>query len=94
MNAFAKIRSAIFACGLLSLFLSIALIVASYVRPVDTTDYFKQADEARPWITWGLDSAMIALPLCCFGRKWWRISTLALAAVVFVWWYFAAESLL
>jgi hypothetical protein len=40
----------LFFCGLAAMVLSLALVTGSYIRHVRTHDYFKQADEARPWV--------------------------------------------
>jgi hypothetical protein len=67
-----KIRSGVFVCGIAGIIISAAVVVASYLRPIDTTDYLKQAEEAIPWIQSGLVSAFDGggywelLWLCCF----------------------------
>jgi hypothetical protein len=90
----ARIRTALFACGIAGLTLSLSLVIASFLRHVDTTDYFKQADEARPWISWGFDTAAAGFVLSFFGRRWWRAVTVALCLLLLTFWFMQMESLL
>ena len=94
MIARTTIRSAAFAFGMSAIALSLLVVIRSYLRPVDTTDYFKQADEARPWISWGFDSAVIGLLLSWFGRKWWRIGAIFASLLLLTFWILQMESLL
>jgi multisubunit Na+/H+ antiporter MnhG subunit len=90
----AQIRRAMFFCGIVAMVLSIALVIGSYIRPVRTDDYFKQADAARPWVNWGLDTALVGFAFCFFGTGRWRIVNLVLAYVLLLWWYGAGMTLL
>jgi hypothetical protein len=94
MIAFGKIRSVAFAFGVAAVVVSLGLVGGSYLRPVDSMDYFKQADEARPWIGWGFDCAALGLFLCFFGRRWWRVAGIALALLLSIWWIGAMGALL
>jgi hypothetical protein len=73
--------------------ISIVAVIGSFLRPVDTTDYFKQADEGRPWVQSGLLSAMAGLVLCFFGKRWWRVAGVFLALLLLIWWFLIGESL-
>lgn len=94
MIAAAKVRSGAFALGLTAIAVSIAVIIGSYLRAIDTSDYFKQADEARPWISWGFNSAGIGLVLSFFGRKWYRAGGVAISLLLLAFWIVQMESLL
>jgi hypothetical protein len=87
-------RRTLFFCGLAAMALSLALVTGSYIRPVRTHDYFKQADEARPWVNWGLNTAIVSFGLCFFGTGRWRIVSSILAFVLLLWWYGAGMALL
>jgi multisubunit Na+/H+ antiporter MnhG subunit len=89
----AQIRRVLFVCGIAALAISVALVVGSYLRPVKFHDYFKQADEARPWVNWGMDSALIGFAFCFFGTGRWRIVSAVLGFVLLLWWYGAGMAL-
>jgi hypothetical protein len=90
----AQIRRTLFFCGVVAMVLSIALVIGSYIRPVRTDDYFKQADEARPWVNWGLYTALVCFAFCFFGTGRWRIVSVVLAFLLLLWWYGAGMALL
>ena len=50
MARIGTIRRALFIGGVVSALLSAALVAGSFLRHVDTQDYFKQADEGVPWV--------------------------------------------
>jgi uncharacterized membrane protein YbjE (DUF340 family) len=70
------------------------LVIASFLRPIDTQDYLKQADEARPWIVWGLSTALIGFVLGFFGRRWWRVTSITSAFLLLLWWFLIGGSIL
>jgi multisubunit Na+/H+ antiporter MnhG subunit len=82
-----QIRRIFFVCGIVSLAVSVALIVGSFIRPVHSQDYFQQADEARPWISWGLGSTLIGFVFCFFGKRYWRVASVLSALILLFWWY-------
>jgi hypothetical protein len=93
MRLITRIRIALFACGAAGVMLSLSLVIGSFLRHVDTTDYLKQANEGVPWVRWGLGSALIGFALCFLGRNWWRLAGLSLGLLLSVWWFLIAESL-
>lgn len=90
----ATIRSVAFALGVAAIALSLLVVIGSYLRPIATTDYLKQAKEARPWISWGFDSAVTGLFLCFFGRKWWRAGTIVVSLLLLAFWIVQMGALL
>jgi hypothetical protein len=93
MSAVAKIRSVAFACGIVGVMVSISLVVGSFIRHVDTTNYIKQAEEGVPWVDSGLVSAFAGFVFCLMGRRWWRVAGVTLALLLLIWWFLIAESL-
>jgi hypothetical protein len=93
MTPVLKIRPIIFAIGIAAILLSLSIAVASYLRPVDTPDYLKQAQEAVPWAQVGLFSGATGLLFSFWGRKWWRFAAIGTASLVLVWWCLITESL-
>lgn len=94
MKTAARARSVAFSFGIAAAVLSLLVVIGSYLRPVDTTDYFKQADEARPWISWGFDSAVVGLVFSLFGRKWWRAGAVAVSVLLLAFWVVQMGALL
>jgi hypothetical protein len=92
-NKVKQARRVLFVCGLAAVGLSIGLVVASFIRPVHSQDYLEQAREGVPWVRWGLASALIGFVLCFFGNWRWRIVSILMALVAFVWWLLIGESL-
>jgi hypothetical protein len=88
-----RIRSGVFVCGIAGIIISMAVVVGSYLRPINTTDYIQQAEEAVPWVQSGFLSAMAGLVLCFFGKKWWRVAGVSVALLLLIWWFLIGESL-
>jgi hypothetical protein len=61
-------------------------MVGGYFQARNTSDYIKQAEEAIPWIRFGLGFAAVGLLFSFFGRKWWRIGAVGCAFLLLVWW--------
>ena len=93
MTNVARIRTALFFCGVAAVVLSISIGIACFPQTSKTTDYLKQADEVAPWLRWGFGSAAAGFFLCLFGRKWRRIAGLSLGLVLSIWWFLIAGSL-
>jgi hypothetical protein len=93
MKEAAGIRTALFVCGVSAILLSLALVVGSFLRRADTTDYLKQADEGVPLVLWGSGSGGIGSALCFFGRRWWRVAAVGLGLALSVWWILIGGSL-
>jgi len=89
-----QIRRIAFLCGICALLISIATLVGSFVRPVHSTDYFKQFEEAEPWLHWGFGSAVVGLLLSFFGKRFARIAAASGGIVLaFFWLMLAGASL-
>ena len=93
MIAISRIRIVLFIFGASAVLLSLSLVIGSFFRHVDTTDYLKQADEGVPWVIWGLCSAIAGIVLCWFGRRWWRVAGLLSSVLLLIWWYLVGVSL-
>ena len=87
------IRRAAFVCGLTAIVLSFGLVAGSLLRPVRAVGYLKQAEAMRPWIHWGMGSALAGFALCFFGEGRWRLFSVLLALVLIAWWYGAGTVL-
>ncbi|HEX4007146.1 MAG TPA: hypothetical protein VHX60_13305 [Acidobacteriaceae bacterium] len=89
-------RPIAFVAGFSLVLLSLALVVASYLRPVDTKDYLKQAYEGVPWVIFGLGFAAAGLLLCLFssGKKEWKAVSVAMALLLSIWWIIQAGMLI
>jgi hypothetical protein len=88
-----KVRPVMFALGVAGILLSLSAFVGSYFRHVDTTDYFKQADEGVPWVEFGLASSTAGFVFSFFGRRWQRAAAVGLSLLLLILWFFVAESL-
>ncbi len=94
MSVVAKVRDVLAVLGIAALALSAALVLGSFARPVISDNYFKQADEARPWVQWGSLASLAAFALSFFHYGALRIVTVSLGFVLMLWWFGAAASLL
>jgi hypothetical protein len=66
--------------------LSLALLVAVYIRPVRSTDYLQQARDAVPSLLWGFGSSLTGAVLCNFGKSAMRVAfVIASIVLLFVW---------
>jgi hypothetical protein len=88
-------RAVVFYSGVFVLLASLALLTASYVRPVRSTDYLQQGRDAVPWVEWGLSTSLAAVILCSTGRsaRATKIAFVVGAMGLFLVWILLAESL-
>jgi len=93
MAATPSIRTVLFKLGIAATVLSGAVLIGTFARHVQATDYLKQADEGLPWVDWGLGSAFLGFVLCWFGTRLTRVASVTIAFLLFVYWLLAAESL-
>ena len=87
-----QMRRALFVCSLCALLISVAVLIGSYVRTVHSTDYFKQFEEAEPWLRWGFNSAFVGLLFSFFGKGFARIAASTAGGLLTVFWLLLAGS--
>ncbi len=93
MSNVTSIRLSLFRLGLVAVVTSVMVLAGTFVRHVQATDYFKQAEKGQPWIDWGLGTALLGFVLCFFGRRFERAIAVVIALTLFCYWMLAAESL-
>ncbi len=71
---------------------SISVLVASYVRPVRSSDYLQQARDAAPWLLWGMGSSLSAVLLGACGTFKTRLPLVVTASILFLLWLMLAGS--
>ena len=88
-------RAVVFYSGVFALLASLALLSASYLRPVRSTDYLQQGRDAVPWVQWGSGASLAALVLCSIGRsaRTTKIAFVVGATALFLVWILFAQSL-
>jgi hypothetical protein len=88
-------RAGVFYSGVFALLASLALLSASYLRPVRSTDYLQQGRDAVPWVQWGSGTSLAALVLCSIGRsaRTTKIAFVVGATALFLMWILLAQSL-
>jgi hypothetical protein len=85
-----NVRPKLFSLAVVTSFTSIAVLIGSYARHVQATDYLKQADEDLPW---GSASALVGFVLSFFGDRLPRIAAVTVASLLVVYWYLIGLSL-
>ncbi len=93
MRTLSTVRSILFRLAVAAGVLSSALLVGSFARHVQATDYLAQGAEGVPWVQWGLGSALVAFILAFVGKGLPRLAMLALSLPLFVLWYLMGLSL-
>lgn len=94
MRVVPRIRDVLAVFGIAALALSSALVLGSFARHVVSTDYFKQADEGRPWVQWGLLSSLAAFTFSFFHKGALRVVTVLVGLVLMWLWYGMGMSLI
>ena len=89
----ASIRPKLFSLAIAALATSGAILIGSYARHVQATDYLKQADEALPWVDCGLTTAVFGFPLSFFGKRLPRIACVTVASLLVAYWCLIGISL-
>ncbi len=91
-NLWTQTRRVLFRLSIVSITTSLAVLVGSYLRHPRSTDYFEQANEATPWILWGLGAGLIGFILSLFGRRYARLVAATFALGLFMFWVLIGES--
>ena len=85
----------VFYSGVFALLASLALLAASFLRPMRSTDYLQQGLDAVPWVQWGLSTSLAAVILCSIGRsgRTTKVAFVVGATALFFVWMLLAQSL-
>jgi len=68
-------------------------MLGGYLQATGSSDFLKQAEQAVPWVKFGLRAAAVGFFLSFCGRRWWRLAAASSSFVLFAWWLLIAESL-
>jgi len=90
MKNWASRRRALFYCGLAAIFSSVMVLMGTYLRPVCSTEYLKQYEEALPWLYCGLATACVGFILSFFGKGWRRIGSAGMFTLLASFWLLLA----
>ena len=91
-NLWTQTRRVLFKLSIASITTSLAVLVGSYLRHPRSTDYLEQANEATPWILWGLGAGLLGFILSLFGRRYTRLVAAIFALGLFTFWVLIGES--